>query len=351
MFSTLASGKTYFIAEIGSNFDGSLSRAKELIRLASQCGANAAKFQHYTANTLVSSQGFESLDNNSHQAKWKDSVFETYDKASLDVDWTEELYQCCKNHNLDFLTSPYSKDLLEKTIKYVPFVKIGSGDISDIDFLKYASSFGKPVALATGASSMTDVERAVEALDSCVPICLMQCNTNYESIDDHDQYQNISVLTTYKQKWPNLFLGLSCHMKTDLTVTTAVALGANVIEKHFTDDNTRIGPDHGFALSPDEFKNMVANVRVVERILGDGVKKIEPNELSSYPAQRRGIVAARDLKPGHILEKDDLIFLRPYTKTSFHPYESTKIIGHALTQQVKKFQPLSQSHLNSVLAS
>lgn len=342
MFSTITNGQSYFVAEIGSNFDGSLSRAKELIALASQSGANAAKFQHYTAETLVSVQGFNNLDNNSHQVKWKKSVFETYDKASLDVAWTNELYQCCKLHNIDFLTSAYSQELLEKTINYIPFIKIGSGDISDIEFLQYISSLGKPVALATGASSMEDVVRALEALGSNVPVCLMQCNTNYESNAAHDQYQNISVLSTYKQKWPNLTLGLSCHMRTHLSVVTAVALGAQIIEKHFTDDNSREGPDHKFALAPHEFKQMVSDVRVVERVLGDGVKRIETNELNSYPAQRRGIVAARDLEAGHILAREDLTYLRPYTKMSFHPYESNKVIGHQLTKSLTKFEPLSQ---------
>ena len=175
----------------------------------------------------------------------------------------------------------------------------------------------------------------------------MQCNTNYESIEDHDQYQNISVLSTYKEKWPNILLGLSCHMKTDLTVLAAVALGAKVIEKHFTDDTNRSGPDHAFALSPEEFKTMVSKVRKVERILGDGVKRIEPNEYSSYPAQRRAIVAARDLKAGHVLTKEDINYLRPYTENSFHPYESAKIIGHELTQPVKVSQPFSKLHFKS----
>ena len=351
MFSSITKGKVYFIAEIGSNFDGSLSKAKELISLASWSGANAAKFQHYTAGTLISAQGFADLENNSHQAQWKKSVFDTYDKASLDVSWTRELYECCKENNIDFLTSAYSNELLEKTVDFIPFIKIGSGDISDVEFLQYASTFGKPIALGTGASSIQDVTRAVQALGTNTPICLMQCNTNYENNCDHARYQNISVLSTYKRNWPHLNLGLSCHMKTDLSVVLAVALGAQIIEKHFTDDNLKDGPDHKFALLPNEFKAMVAKVRLAECMLGNAEKRIEDNEVQSHSAQRRGIVASKDLDVGHILTRDDLMYLRPYTSTSLHPYEANKVIGHKLLESLKMYQPIFKSNLKSDISS
>lgn len=194
---------------------------------------------------------------------------------------------------------------------------------------------------------MEDVNRAIEAIGTDVEICLMQCNTNYESNSTHTKYQNLSVLSTYKHLWPNALLGLSCHMKTDMTVLLAIALGARIIEKHFTDDDLRDGPDHRFALTPKEFNDMVSRVRSAENMLGDGVKRIEDNELNTYPAQRRAIAASRDLPSGHLLTKEDLLYLRPYIDSSFHPYEFHKVIGHRMLQPIKKFQPIFQSNLQS----
>ena len=210
--------KTYFIAEIGSNFDGSKERAFKLIDLAKESGADAAKFQNYDASSLIAQKGFDQLTNNTHQKAWKDSVFNTYRKAELQINWVKELAEYCHEVGLDFLSSAYSPELLRLIVDHIPFIKIGSGDISDIDFIKFASSFGKPIALATGASSIEDVVRAVEAVDNNVDLCIMQCNTNYESIDDHHKFQHLLALKTFKSIFPSQEVGLSGHMKSNLSV-------------------------------------------------------------------------------------------------------------------------------------
>ncbi len=327
--------KPYFIAEIGSNFDGSLSRATELIELAKKSGADAAKFQHYTAKTLVSDLGFSSLNLNTHQSKWKESVYKTYDKASLPVSWTQELAKVCKKNNIDFLTSPYSKSLLDETAPYMPFIKIGSGDISELDFIDYCTKKNKPILLATGASSMEDVKRAVSTINNRVPVVLMQCNTNYENNSTHRSFQNISVISTFKKEFPIVELGLSCHHPGHLTVLAAISLGGIVIEKHFTDDNNRKGPDHSFALNPSSFKDMVDESHRLFEMLGDGVKKVEKNEEATAFVQRRAIAAKIDLPRGHVISSNDITYLRPFLPNSYHPFEKSLLIGKKVSSFLK----------------
>ena len=166
---------TYFIAEIGSNFDGDLNRAIKLIKLAKDAGADAAKFQHYTAKSLVSDVGFSNLNLDSHQKDWDGSVYETYAKASLNVDWTLRLYEECKKQNIDFMTSPYSMELLEKTINYIPAIKIGSGDITYHQIIKQMASKRKPLLIATGATELSEVKMAYECVKGFAAINSHQC--------------------------------------------------------------------------------------------------------------------------------------------------------------------------------
>ena len=144
---------TYFIADIAANHDGNLERAKSLIYLAAEAGANAAKFQHFKAETIVSDYGFKNLgQQQSHQAKWKKSVFEVYQDASLSLRWTEALKRTCDDAGITFFTSPYARDLVDHVDPYVPAYKIGSGDITWIEMIEYIASKKKPYILASGAS-------------------------------------------------------------------------------------------------------------------------------------------------------------------------------------------------------
>lgn len=330
----------YFIAEIGSNFDGEMRRAKELIELAHRCGADAVKFQHYTAQTLVSDLGFRSIGNKvTHQSNWKKSVFNTYDDAKLNVQWTKELKEYSKSVGLSFFTSAYSQELVDLTEPYVPAFKIGSGDISHTKLIKHIACKKKPVFLATGASSISDVERAMGVLRNTTSgICLMQCNTNYENTDQNLNHINLNVLLGYRQKFPNAVLGLSDHTQGHTAALGAVALGAKVIEKHFTDDVNREGPDHSFAMSPDAWISMVKEVRALEKMLGDGLKRIEQNEIDSSKVQRRGICVSRNLQAGHVLCEDDFDYLRPLLEDGFHPFEADSLIGKKLRRQLQQFE-------------
>jgi sialic acid synthase SpsE len=329
---------TYFIADIAANHDGDLSRAKDLIYLAAEKGANAAKFQHFKADTIVSDYAFKNLDDqNSHQTKWKKSVFDVYKAASINIEWTSELHETCKKANIAFFTSPYSNELLEHIDPYVDAHKIGSGDITWVEMIENISKKNKPVILASGASNLKDVERAVNTISAINKnICLMQCNTNYTGSLENFKYINLNVLKTFKKMFPQVVLGLSDHTPGHSTVLGAVTLGARVVEKHLTDKNERVGPDHGFSMNGDSWKLMVESTRELEYSLGDGVKKIEVNEKASIIVQRRSICAARELLSGEIITNDMLEALRPCPIDAIPPYEDKKLLGKKLLKTIAK---------------
>ena len=149
-------GKTYFVADIAANHDGSLSRAKRLIRLCAKAGANAAKFQHFKAETIVLDEGFKKIGKISHQRKWKKSVFNVYQDASINFQWTKELKKECSRNNIDFLTSPYDLQYVDQVNKYIPAFKIGSGDITWKEIIIKIAKKNKPVLLASGASTLKE---------------------------------------------------------------------------------------------------------------------------------------------------------------------------------------------------
>ena len=336
---------TYFIADIASNHDQNLDRAKKLIYLAKKAGADAVKFQHFTAETLVSDIEFSKLNLKSHQSKWKDSTFNIYKKNELIFEWTKELYKYSKKNKIDFFTAAYSPELVEKVNKYIPAYKIGSGDISDHEIIKKIAKKNKPVFIATGASTEKEVDLVVKLLKKINKnICLMQCNTNYTGSVDNLKYLNLNIISKYKNKY-KIITGLSDHTPGDLSVIVAVALGARVIEKHFTDDNKRIGPDHYFSMNPKTWKKMVQKVRNLEISLGDGKKKIEKNELETSILQRRSVMVNKDIKKGNVLKKIDLIYLRPNVKNGFQPYELSKLLGKKLKVNKYKNQAILKKDL------
>jgi sialic acid synthase SpsE len=326
----------YFIAEIGSNFDRDLERAKELIHLAKEAGADAAKFQHYTADSLVSDRGFKEMGGRqSHQALWKKSVFETYQDASLNREWTAALKRTCDEAGIAFMTSPYSLDLVDYVEPYVPAYKLGSGDITWLEIIEHMASKGKPLIIATGASDLEDVQRAVDAaLDANPQVILLQCNTNYTAGSSNYAYLQLNVLREFHALYPEMILGLSDHMPGHTSVLGAVSLGARVIEKHFTDSTERDGPDHPFSMTPATWREMVDRTRELEAALGDGRKKIEDNERATVVVQRRCIRAARDLEPGRPLAREDFTVLRPCPADGIAPFELPKLLGKQLTRKI-----------------
>ena len=323
---------TYFIADIAANHDGDLSRAKDLIYLAKEAGADCAKFQHFLPDKIVSDYGFKHLTTGqSHQANWEKSVYEIYEQYHCKREWTNELIKTCKDADIEFMTTPYDFDALNKLDNYVNAYKIGSGDITWIDFIEKIAKLNKPYLIACGASTLDEVKQAVEASIKINPqIVLMQCNTNYTASLENYKYINLNVLKTFSKLYPNMILGLSDHTFGHATVLGAVTLGARVIEKHFTDNNNRKGPDHKFAMNPDTWREMVDRTRELELALGDGIKRVEDNEKDTVIVQRRSIRLQSDKKAGDIITENDIEMLRPAPSNSYFPYEIDDVINQKL---------------------
>lgn len=339
--------KVFFIADIAANHDGSLSRAKKLIRLCAKAGADAAKFQHFKAETIVSNLSFLKIGGLSHQSTWNKSVFEVYKSASINFSWTKALFKECKKNNIQFMTSPYDLSYVDMVNQYVSAYKIGSGDITWTEIIEKISKKKKPVILATGASTIKEVIFAVKKiLKYNKKLVLMQCNTNYTNREENFDFINLNVLETYKKQFGNkIIIGLSDHTSGNSTVLGAVALGAKVIEKHFTDDNKRLGPDHKFSMNPKTWKEMVIETRRLERSLGKKIKKIEKNELETVIVQRRSLHANKDLKKNSRIYNKDLIALRPVLKNSFMPYEKKLLIGKKLIRDIKAGECITKNSI------
>jgi N-acetylneuraminate synthase len=332
------SSPTYFIADIAANHDGSLKRALELIRLAAESGADAAKFQNFRAETIVSRKGFQELGGKlTHQAKWKKDVYEVYQDAALPMEWTEDLRAECLSVGIDYFTAPYDLTYIDYFADLMPHFKIGSGDITWKKAIVQIAEHGKPVLIATGASTMSEVEEAVKVLESHnIPIVLMQCNTNYTGNEENFDFLNLRALEEFRLKFPKVVLGFSDHSQGHIAVLGAVSLGARAVEKHFTDDINREGPDHQFSLDPGMWKKMVADTRVLERCLGDGKKIVEANEKEARIVQRRALRYVRALPRDHVLDEEDVIALRPCPSDGVSPFEIESLLGKRLVNPVNE---------------
>jgi sialic acid synthase SpsE len=326
----------YFVADISANHDGNLERAQLLIRLCAEAGAKAAKFQNFRASKIVSDRGFQALGKQlSHQSKWKKSVFQVYQEAALPWEWTPILKQECEACGIDYFSAPYDLEAVDMLDPYVEFFKIGSGEITWPEMLRKIAGKKKPVLLATGASKLAEVQRAVEEVLKINPkLVLMQCNTDYTGSVEAFRHINLRVLETYRATFPDVILGLSDHTPGHATVLGAVTLGARVIEKHFTDDNRREGPDHPFSMTPQAWRDMVDRTRELESALGSPLKTVEENERETVVVQRRCLRAAVDLGPGTVLRAEMLEALRPAPRDAVMPFDLSRVVGKTLTHDL-----------------
>jgi sialic acid synthase SpsE len=329
---------TYFIADIAANHDGDLNKAIDLVNRCAEAGANAAKFQNFSAKTIVSDYGFANMDNQqSHQSKWSKSVVEVYDAATLPLGWTEAIKNACDEAGIDYFTSPYDLEFIEPLSKYVCAWKLGSGDITWHEMISKMAAGDKPVLIATGASNLEEVHAAVDVATKLTDqIVLMQCNTNYTASVENFHHIALNVLKTYAQEFPDLVLGLSDHTPGHATVLGAVALGARAIEKHFTSDVTIDGPDHAFSMDPLTWRDMVDRTRELEAALGIPDKRVMDNELETVVIQRRAIRTTRSIKAGENLRQADLEVLRPCPFDALPPHQIGQIIGKAVTRNIEK---------------
>jgi len=340
---------SYFIADISANHDGSLERAKMLIHLAADAGANAAKFQNFRADKIVSNRGFQSMGRGlSHQSKWKKPVFEVYKDASLPWNWTEPLKKECVKVGIDYFSTPYDLEAVDMLDPFVEVFKVGSGDITWPEILEKVSGKGKPVLLAAGASSLADVQRAVAIISGKnSALGLLQCNTNYTGSLENFKYIHLNVLKKFRDLFPHVVLGLSDHTPGHATVLGSITLGGRIVEKHFTDDVSREGPDHPFSMTPKTWREMVDRSRELEAALGSEDKEVAENERDTVIAQRRCIRFARDVENGTIITRAMLNMLRPAPVDSIAPYELSRVIGMRLKNTARAGEHLNWGTLEA----
>ena len=346
-FEISKSSPTYFIADIAANHDGELDRAKLLIELAQQAGANAVKFQHHDVTKYVSDYGFKNLGGKfSHQASGDKSIFEVYKDAEVPLNWTDELTEHCKSLGITFFSTPYDLDMVDHLSTFVPAFKIGSGDLGWEAMLRKVAKTNKPVLLATGAANIGEVQRAIDIVTSHNDqVVLMQCNTNYTGKMENFQYINLNVIKTYEAMYPDMVLGLSDHTPGHVTVLGAVALGARVVEKHFTDDTSRPGPDHPFSMDPKTWRAMVDDTRLLESGLGVGTKHVQQNEKETIVLQRRAIRVTRDIAAGEVLDRSLIQFQRPSPADALPINEADSILGKEFDKSIENGDYLRREHI------
>ena len=328
---------TYIIAEAGVNHNGKLETAIELVNEAKKCGADCAKFQTFKAEQLVT--------DTSPKAKYQtlvtdaaESQFQMLKSLELSFDDFKTLKDHCEKIGIDFLSTPYNKedaDLLD-ALGVFGF-KIASGQLTELPFLEYVASKRKTMIISTGMANMAEVFAAVETIRSIGnnDIVVLQCTTNYPSrIED----ANILAMNSIKEAC-KVRVGYSDHVPNNYACYAAVALGAEMIEKHFTLDKTMAGPDHSSSLDTAEFKELVEGVRNIEKSLGDGIKRPSEIEIENSFGMKRSIVLLRDLEKGQILSEKDLGFKRP--ANGMGPNFITQVIGKKLVRSMTKDEPLN----------
>lgn len=333
---------TYFIADIGANFDHSLEKAKKLALAAKEAGADVVKFQSFLADKIVSGPSFAKMRLKGIHGSWQKPIDQVFKEAEFPREWHEELFTYCRKIGVAFSSSPYdfeAVDLLDKI--GVDFFKIGSGEITWHEMLQYIARKEKPMILSTGDSTLAEVDEAVRAIEATGnrKLILLQCITNYPS---KIESANINVLKTYATAF-NIITGYSDHTPGDVVVLGAVALGGRVIEKHFTLNKKDAGPDHPHSMEPAEFRQMVERVRLLEKALGSTRKEVVEEEAETAVVQRRSLHVARDMKKGEVLKKEDIIALRP--AVGILPKYKPLIIGRKLKNNLQTREALYWENL------
>jgi len=332
----------FIIAEAGVNHNGSLDLALQLVEAAKASGADAVKFQTFRADLLATRSAHKAAYQERTTANAGESQFEMLQRLQLDAAAHKQLIEHCKRVGIQFLSSPFdseSADLLAAID--VPLFKIPSGEITNFPFLRHVAGKGRPLILSTGMSTLGDVEEAVNVVRAAgaSELTLLHCVTEYPVPYGE---VNLRAMQTLKSAF-GLPVGYSDHTSGIEIAIAAVALGAEVIEKHLTLDRSLPGPDHAASLEPTELQQMVASIRHVESALGTGVKSPAPCELSNMSVARKSVVAARTLAAGHQLLASDLEIKRP--GSGLAPKLLPALIGRSLRVSISKDDIICWDHL------
>lgn len=323
--------KVFIIAEAGVNHNGDLELAKRLIAEGAKAGADAVKFQTFKAETLVSKSA-QKAEYQKNTTAIEESQFDMLKKLELDYGVHEELMAYAQEQGVMFLSSAFDLESIDLLVDLgIELFKVPSGEITNLPYLRKIAQTGKPVVLSTGMSTLGDIEAALGVLreHGATEVTVLHCNTEYPTpMKDVNLLAMNGIREAFKVP-----VGYSDHTLGIEVPIAAVALGAEMIEKHFTLDKTMEGPDHKASLEPSELKAMVDAIRNIEAALGDGVKRLSESEKRNAPIARKSLVALRDIAEGEMFSEENLTIKRPGTGLS--PMQWDAVIG---TRAARSYQ-------------
>lgn len=322
----------FIIAEAGVNHNGSISLAKQLIEVAAKAGADAVKFQTFIAEEVVSADA-PKAEYQKQTTDASESQLDMIKKLELSKEDHQELMNYANNKNIMFLSTPFDERSVDLLVELgLPLIKISSGEITNHPFLEYIAKKGLPIILSTGMSTLEEVAEAVSVIKEagCNDLTLLHCTSNYPArVEDCNLLAMKTMADTF-----DVPVGYSDHTPGIYVPLAATAMGACVIEKHFTLDKNLPGPDHRASLEPTELEEMVRGIRLVEKAWGSPVKAPVESELEVRDVARKSIVAKVDIPAGTVITEDMLAFKRPGTGVS--PKDISTILGKKTKQLIKK---------------
>ena len=321
----------FVIAEAGVNHNGDLKLAKKLVTAAKQAGADAVKFQTFKAENLVSGSA-KMADYQKKNIGKKESQLEMLKKLELSNSNFRELKKYCDEKKIIFLSTAHTEDAVDLLDPLIPVHKIGSGDLTNLPFLKKIAKKRKPIILSTGMAVLSEIKEAVEAIKKAgnSKVILLHCTTNYPCPLEE---VNLRAMQAIKKEF-DLPVGYSDHTSGIMVSVMAAALGAVVIEKHFTLDRNLSGPDHRASLEPDDLKEMVKEIRNIEKVLGSATKKPSKSEEKIKKVVRKSIIARTDILKNTKITKEMLIIKRP--GTGILPKHLNKVVGRIVKKEIKQ---------------
>ncbi len=330
----------FIIAEAGSNHNGRLSMAMKLIDVAARAGADAVKFQTFRASRLYSPRAGKS-----DYLKVDKSIVDIIRGMEMPYDWIPKLAARCRAKGLAFISTPFDEESADRLAPHLDVFKIASYELNHEPLLRHVARFRKPMIVSTGAAKPEEVDRSVSLLRRLrVPgIAVLQCTARYPALVES---LNVRVLESYRRRY-RCPAGLSDHSRDPLTgPLTAAALGADLLEKHYTLDNDLPGPDHRFAVEPDELAELVRRVREVERARGDGVKRVHPTEIELRKFARRSLFAVADIAPGERFTRANVAVLRNgKMPPGLPPADLERVLGHVCARRLSAGRPIDSRSL------
>lgn len=302
-----SASRTFIIAEAGVNHNGNMDLAKQMIDAAADAGVNAVKFQTFRTEDLIL-QGTEKAPYQKNTTNQSESQYDMLKRLEISQEQTQELMHYCNARNIIFLSTPFEKHSLDELDRLgVCAFKVAATDLTNIQFLRQVAEKGKPIILSAGMCYLEEVRRALEAICPINQnVILLQCTANYPI---RDSEANINIIRTFKDTF-NMLVGYSDHSQGVGASPYAVAVGAKVIEKHFTLDKNMDGPDHKASVTPEELKQLVSDIRRVEQYLGDGVKIPTCSEQMTRKSLQKCLVAKKEIRSGEKFDSENIVAKR-----------------------------------------